>query len=466
MKLKNTKNHIISMMYALFLCLILGQQSTYSAATNTSIEDDIYASNQDNERFEFKVLVNETGSNFGIDLSEQDLDELAESVGNFKISTLSFSKNRFNRDGAVEWYHNIRNVSKVFYNVITDHKRYNEHTAVRASINLAHQVVSWWISRTNYTLVHEVAHAQAVKEFGGSEIQLWVGDEAYQSVGAFYLAFMSTYNRGAVSYSIDRPSAQQEAVISAAGINSQISLAEDIAEESIVNRRFDQSDALHYILNKVISTIYYQYDPNSNMSDLAHYAQALHQQGLIEEDEIDSTKEFISNISFLATLLSGRTWEAVNAISDEIILNKNYTETYRFETPLGEITWPEFAAFLNEKGVSGKISTSLLTQSRMTYHFSFETSLLGESANELGIGFTYKADEWQTSVKTYFNDQDGRGISIKSKYEVGKDSGFSFFAEAKADNGTLSQRRHQYSLTGQENNEFETSFSIGVEYRF
>ncbi|EPZ51942.1 hypothetical protein M902_2372 [Bacteriovorax sp. BAL6_X] len=448
------------------LCLIIGQQSTYCSDTNSSAEDDIYASQKDSELHEFKVLVNETGNNFGIDLSNQDLDELAQSVGNLKISTLSFSRNRFNRDGAVEWYHNIRNVSKVFYNVITNHKRYNEHTAVRASMNMAHQVVSWWITRTNYTLVHEVAHAQAVKEFGGTEIQLWVGDEAYHSVGAFYLAFMSTYNRGSISYAIEIPSAQQEAVISAAGINSQISLAEDIAEESIINQRFDQSDALHYILNKVISTIYYQYDPNSNMSDLANYARALHQQGLIEEDEINTTKKFISNISLLATLLSGRTWEAVNAFSDEIMLNKHYTDTYTFETPLGEITWPEFAAFLNEKGVSGKISASLLTKSRMTYQFSFETSLLGESISEVGLGFTYKADEWQTSVKTYFNDQNGRGISIKSKYNVGKTSGFSFFAEAKADNGTLNQRRHQYSLTGQENNEYETSFSIGVEYRF
>ncbi|WP_412471617.1 hypothetical protein [Halobacteriovorax sp. RT-1-4] len=466
MKLMNTKNHILSVMYVLFLCLILGQKSTYCAIIDNNSEDNIYASQKDKERFEIKNLVNETGFDYGIDLSDQDLEEIAESVGKFKISTLSFSKSRFNREGAIEWYHNIRNVSKVFYNVITDHKHYNEHTAVRASINMAHQLVSWWITRTNYTLVHEVAHGEAIKEFGGKDIKLWVGNDSFDSVGAFYLAFMSTYNRGAISYTVDALSPEQEAAISAAGINSQLRLAEEIAEESIINRRFDQSDALHYILNKVISTVYYQYDPNSNMSDLAHYAQALHQQGIIHADEIDSTKEYISNISFLATLLSGRTWEAVNAFSDEIMLNKHYTDTYAFKTPVGEVTWPEFAAFLNNKGVSGKISASLLTESRMTYHFSFETPLIGETANEVGLGFTYKSDSWQTTVKTYFNDQDGRGATIRSQYDVGRKNGFSFFAEAKAENGTLNQRRHQYSLTGQESNEFETSFNIGVEYRF
>lgn len=470
MILKNSEIQGLTKSCTLMMCLLFSHQYTYCADGDDIIEEEsiVYTKGQKIKE-DLKNIIYKSSSNFDIYLSDQAIDKLTESVGKFELSTLSFSRNKFNKDGAIEWYHNIRNMSKVFYNVLTEHKHYDNKTAVRASINITHQIVSWWISRTNYTLVHEVSHAQAVKEFGGRNITFWVGNKQYKTVGEFYLAFMGTYNRGAVSYEFPSDeiiSPQQEAVISAAGINAQLNIAEDIAQESQVNQYFDQSDALHYILNKVVSTVYYNYDSDSSSSDLAHYADALYKQGVIQSHEISKTKEYISNISFLATLLSGRTWEAINAISNEIALNHSTSATYRFKTPLGVFSWPEFTAFLNESSITFKTSTSFYTDKSTTYQLSYETSVLGQEINEVGLGATYRYDEWETTLKGYFNDRDGRGLYIRSKYDVGSRNGFSFFAEARFDNGTLDQRRRQYSLTEQENNSFEASFKLGLEYKF
>ncbi len=401
-------------------------------------------------------------------IDSKALKEVVETLSPFKITTLSISQKPYDHKVIKEWYHNMVTLNQITFNYLTDFEGYENSVATRLSINIVNQIVSYWLGRGTYTLMHEVAHAESITDFGGEDITFYVGDTPYKNMGEFYLAFLKGYNRGAVGYFLPlgttRDEVKKDAVVSASGINSQIMFSEELALKALDNGVFNHTDANYYITNKIISSVYYYYDPDSNVSDIHHYVESLYGQGFIGLSEYSDTKKSISQYTLLATLLSGRTWEALGSIFREIYDGEGYVGTLGFETPFGFVSSPEFNVYLNADNVSLKSMLHITASTAVSVFGSYETTLIGQELNEYSLGIKLNVDEWEARIIGRYNDQGDSAIEVEVEYDIGQKDGFSLIGGLKFDTGTQENRRENYLQNSEVINDFE--FFVGAEYKF
>lgn len=391
-------------------------------------------------------------------------------LANFRVSTLQLSDKPVDHQTLKEWYHNMVELNKYVYGKISKHDSYDDSYKDRLGIMIANTLAGYWITRTGYNTMHEGAHAEAAIAFGSSpdDITYYAGDKKVKTIGSLFLNLLPTPARAAVSYSVPDMTAMEDAVISSAGLNAQTEFSRDRAFESVYEGYFHHTETPHYLMNKIINAVYYYYDPDSSSSDLHSYVSALKDQNMITDDELEDTKSFIAHASILTTLLSGRTWEALNAFSNELLDAKSYQETLGFNTPIGKVTWPEFNVFLNKDNISVK-SDAFLVNKDIIIGFSNEHSVVGVSESEYSVSVVYRKDKWSTRFEGIYNDQGYGGIKVDANYEI--NDRFSVFGRIVADNGTMSGRRQFFIMNNDfdfsnEKSEVELQYLIGVEGRF
>lgn len=384
-------------------------------------------------------------------------------LANFRVSTLQLSDKPVDHQTLKEWYHNMIELNKYVYGKISQHDSYDNSYKDRLGIMIANTLAGYWITRTGYNTMHEGAHAEAAIAFGSSpdDITYYAGDKKVKTIGNLFLNLLPTPARAAVSYSVPDMTAMEDAVISSAGLNAQTEFSRDRAFESVYEGYFHHTETPHYLMNKIINAVYYYYDPDSSSSDLHSYVSALKDQNMITDDELEDTKSFIAHASILTTLLSGRTWEAVNAFSNELLDAKSYQETLGFNTPIGKVTWPEFNVFLNKDNISIKTDTYLVNDN-FIFGLSGETSIVGFEESEYSASVMYRHEDWSLRFEGIYNTQGYTSYSTEAKYQVTEN--FSVFAKAKLDDGTLAGRR-QFFLMNQEF-KLEHQVFIGIEGRF
>ena len=384
-------------------------------------------------------------------------------LANFRVSTLQLSDKPVDHQTLKEWYHNMVELNKYVYGKISQHDSYDDSYKDRLGIMIANTLAGYWITRTGYNTMHEGAHAEAAIAFGSSpdDITYYAGDKKVKTIGSLFLNLLPTPARAAVSYSVPDMTAMEDAVISSAGLNAQTEFSRDRAFESVYEGYFHHTETPHYLMNKIINAVYYYYDPDSSSSDLHSYVSALKDQNMITDDELEDTKSFIAHASILTTLLSGRTWEAVNAFSNELLDAKSYQETLGFNTPIGKVTWPEFNVFLNKDNISIKTDTYLVNDN-FIFGLSGETSIVGFEESEYSASVMYRHEDWSLRFEGINNTQGYTSYSTEAKYQVTEN--FSVFAKAKLDDGTLAGRR-QFFLMNQEF-KLEHQVFIGIEGRF
>lgn len=402
------------------------------------------------------------------DYIDVDDPELAK----FRISTLQLTDKFVDHQTLKEWYHNMVELNKYVYAKITDYETYDTSTKNRLTLMIANTLVGYWITRTGYNTMHEGAHAEAVIDFGGDPeyINYWAGDKKVKTIGELFINLLPTTARAAVSYYLPEKTPVEQAVVSAAGVNAQTEFARDRALESIYEGHFHHTETVHYLMNKVINAVYYYYDPDSSSSDINSYVTSLRDQGMIYDEEVEETKSFIAHASILTTLLSGRTWEGINAFSNELLDSKSHSETLGFNTGVGKITWPELNVFLNKDNISVKTDTFLLNEN-FVFGLSYETSVKGFGENEYSASVLYKHNRWSARFEGIYNDRGTTGYQFDGKYHFNEH--FSVFGRARIDDGTLSGRRLFLNSNteldlGTPTKDFElnTQFYIGVEGRF
>ncbi|MAE58453.1 MAG: hypothetical protein CME69_06205 [Halobacteriovorax sp.] len=384
-------------------------------------------------------------------------------LANFRVSTLQLSDKPVDHQTLKEWYHNMVELNKYVYGKISQHDSYDDSYKDRLGIMIANTLAGYWITRTGYNTMHEGAHAEAAIAFGSSpdDITYYAGDKKVKTIGSLFLNLLPTPARAAVSYSVPDMTAMEDAVISSAGLNAQTEFSRDRAFESVYEGYFHHTETPHYLMNKIINAVYYYYDPDSSSSDLHSYVSALKDQNMITDDELEDTKSFIAHASILTTLLSGRTWEAVNAFSNELLDAKSYQETLGFNTPIGKVTWPEFNVFLNKDNISIK-TDAYLVNDNFIFGLSGETSVVGFEESEYSASVMYRHEDWSLRFEGIYNTQGYTSYSTEAKYQVTEN--FSVFAKAKIDDGTLAGRR-QFFLMNQEF-KLEHQVFIGIEGRF
>jgi hypothetical protein len=165
----------------------------------------------------------------------------------------------------------------------------------------------------------------------------------------------------------------------------------------------------------------------------------------------------------VSALLSGRTWEGLQATMNYIQKGNATADTLKINTPVGDVTWPEVSTYLNSDNISVKANTTLLTKSKNTnYDFSIEKSVIGNSVSEVSATANMKVDRATIAATAVANTQNKYGAKVHVAYDIDGKGKWVVFGDVSYDTGTLEGKR----MSLQTDNTPQTRMYTGIEYRF
>jgi hypothetical protein len=404
--------------------------------------------------------------NSSVTLVNQDIKQtIANDFSQFRLTTEMLATKNPTKEALADWYFNMVNLNKLAFDKIRSYGIIkDESEAQRLSLVIVNGIVSTWLEQAFDTSMHEMSHAEAAKAAGAD--QIWFATMKHPdqqlTIGGLFQNLMFkgggayTYYQGNNGFTPN-----QMASISGAGLNHQTKFAELLAKDSSVKGQFHQTELIPYLINKFSVPLYYSIDRSSESSDVKTYVESLAAQGKIKPDEINETMSKMAKFATISGLLSGRTWEGLQATMGYVKTGNATADTLKIKTPVGDVTWPEVSTYLNIDNISMKANTNLKTSTTANYDIAIEKSVVGSNISEVSASANFIQGRTSTSVTAIVNDQQKYGAKAHLAYDVEGNGTWIVFIEGAYDTGTLDGQRTTY----QTNDIPQTRIYSGIEYR-
>lgn len=406
----------------------------------------------------------------GMDISVTNVKLLTykgveESILDFKLSTLGLTGKEISKEGISQWYLNMTNLNKLAFDKVQSMGFLDDSKAKRLAHLLVNDIVAGWVSRAMAITMHERAHSTAAGNSGASNITYGMSKmpDKDLSIGGLFLGLLSGQGGASTSYYKQGGfTPEDNALISAAGINSQKTFAQNMSDDMVKKRKVHVADTVNYAINKLSYEIYYAVDQDSSQSDLKAYFNGLEEQGFISEGSSNSHMDKAAKLSALTSLMSGRTIDTYRANAEYIKTGKTSVDILSFPTPYGGVTLPEMTVYLNRTNVSVNTSMSLLKKDGSTYTASIEKSVYGENITEYNVAAHIPYRDFTIAPNVTANTRGGFGAGVEMGYNV-KNSKWEVFGGVTYDKDTL---RGERRFLIPDSFKKQTSLYIGVNYKF
>jgi hypothetical protein len=232
---------------------------------------------------------------------------------------------------------------------------------------------------------HDERHMDAARALGATGVTLVRIDSGQEmTVWQFLLEAFSFTEPGLYAYSLASPTQADLAYVSAAGLDTNMLIADTISR-NIDEGEGHVTDLAPYLLNKLWGIGYVQ--QTGPTSDAGNYVIELNAQGYYAV-----TKANIISLHVLSFFLSGGFLGLVRGTYDFVFSGESTV------TPLGlsigdvSVFWPELTTWLNSDNVSFLVSLDAAWRNTVMLRAGMDTPVLGNtSANpELTFGVTAK----------------------------------------------------------------------------
>jgi|GEM_PF-6542312 len=391
-----------------------------------------------------------------------DAPDLQKAFVSFRMTTETLAVNEPSKEALAEWYLNMINMDRVVVNDLLQKDINRDYPrAERLAFLIVNTAVSAWLTDILYTPMHERAHAEAAAANGATSTWFSTHSKPQDrvTIGELYLKMIGG-DLGGMTHFSGELTRVGNARFEAAGLNQQALFAEELSFQTVENGNFNVSDYVHYFANKMSIPIYYVALKHDPTSDLTHYATDLSQLGKTPGlDNAGATRKMFQ-YSMASALLSGRGWEGFHAMVNYVQTGNTQVDTMSFQTPLGEISWPEITTFLNDMGISIKAETRLKTSETRSTYLSVEKSVVGDQIIEVGAGEKFVVGSTTLSAGVVASSQKRYGIKLGFLRDLDGKHRWFLFGDVDRDNGTLDGLRLNY-----QNDKPVTRANVGVGYR-
>jgi hypothetical protein len=392
-------------------------------------------------------------------------EDVEKSIIDFKITTLGLSESEISKEGISEWYLNMANLNKLAFDKVQGMGFLEDSKAKRLAHLLVNDIVAGWVSRATAITMHERAHSTAAENTGATDITYGMSGmpDKELGIGGLFLGLLSGKGGASTSYYKQGGFSPEDlTLISAAGINSQKTFAQNLSEDMLKKRKVHVADTVNYAINKLSYEIYYTVDQDSSQSDLKSYFDGLEGQGYIATGSAKSHMDKAAKLSALTSLMSGRTIDVYRANAQYIKTGKTSVDILAFPTPYGKVTLPEMNVYLNRTNVSVNTSMSLLKENGTTYTASIEKSVYGENVTEYNVAAHIPYRNFTIAPNVTANTRGGFGTGVEMGYDV-ENSKWEVFGGVTYDKETLKGERR---FLIPDSFKKQTSLYIGFKYNY
>jgi hypothetical protein len=308
--------------------------------------------------------------------------------------------------------------------------------AVLAVFSGAGYVVNQAFSLT----AHDARHMDTARAIGATGVSLVrISNGREMSIWEFFwAAFDFTSEPGLYTYSLNNPSPTDVATIAAAGLDTNMLIAD------MIGRKMDGgaghiTDLAPYLLNKLWGIGYLQ--ETGPTSDAGDFVSALNAQGYSAV-----TRGTILSLHAMSFFLSGGFLGLMRGTYDFVFQGESTVKPLGLTVGDMRIFWPELTTWLNPDNVSLQISADAAWRDGVFVQAGIDTPILGNTSSnpEVTFGVTVKIP-W-LSLGTELTSHFSRFPFLKGSLELDLGETFSIGVEGYYGEGNTMRERREYPL--------------------